>query len=53
MDKKKVYGAEVLELGYGGQSKAEKELVNQELRLGEAVLDWSEVSHAPQKYFKV
>lgn len=27
--------------------------INQELRSGEAVLDWSEVSHAPQKYLKV
>lgn len=27
--------------------------INQQLRSGEAVLDWSEVSHAPQKYLKV
>ena len=27
--------------------------INQELKSGEAVLDWSEVSHAPQKYLKV
>ena len=27
--------------------------INQELRSGKAVLDWSEVSHAPQKYLKV
>ncbi|HEY9766905.1 MAG TPA: hypothetical protein V6C71_00165 [Coleofasciculaceae cyanobacterium] len=27
--------------------------INQELRSDQAVLDWSEVSHAPQKYLKV
>ena len=27
--------------------------INQQLKSGEAVLDWSEVSHAPQKYLKV
>jgi hypothetical protein len=26
---------------------------NQELKSGKAILDWSEVSHAPQKYLKV
>ena len=29
------------------------EQINQQLKSGEVVLDWSEVSHAPQKYLKV
>jgi hypothetical protein len=46
-------GKKIIELTPKLPGELDLKQINQQLRSGEAVLDWSEVVHAPQKYLKV
>ena len=46
-------GKEIIELPLKLPGEIDLKHINQRLKSGEVVLDWSEVSHAPQKYLKV
>ena len=46
-------GKKIIELPPKLPGELDLKQINQQLKAGEAVLDWSEVSHAPQKYLKV
>lgn len=46
-------GRKIIELSPKLPGELDLKQINQQLRSGEAVLDWSAVVHAPQKYLKV